>query len=456
MMLGILLLDIHDVISDHLHNLQKKETKADFSSLVSNLSESDHLFLKAAEKVFRKALALITEQISCQLSTTLSIEKHWEKGQHFLLRGRAQTNIGISLFELAHGESDVVVQRHLLSNAVSMFNDAMKSAAKMTHNTVIIQNHPNSNEVTRDGKTWKENATTQNFEAIKLSAHAGHQYGMCLWKLNLFDEAESKIIKAADTSEITDLEGCNGITSIQLFELLCDAYHHVVSLAELSVQSLKTTPAKNMSTGEKFLSIARRAVEQAINISETISAFAQRHTFNGDEYFSVLCRDIAKSESLKAEEKAIVYLWQSKVNSIHSSKDTGPLCTEQAKANHDINRGELHLDLQRKALLPDRKRILILEGNSSRRRKQYTRKNIANGRTATESFHSEFVDSSGGNIFTAQTETYTHNSQYLPWGDDRICEQNRKKYPACCPPLPPDMPPDVCRAIEMKLGDILN
>jgi hypothetical protein len=227
-------------------------------------------------------------------------------------------------------------------------------------------------------------------------------------------------------------------------------------LAELSAQSLKTTPAKNTSSGEKFFSIARRAIQQAIDASETISAFAKRHSINDDEDFSVLCRDVATSDSLKAEEKAIVDLWQSKVNSIHSSKDTGPLCGEQAKANHDANRGELHLDLQRKALLPDRRRILILEGNSSKRRKQYATKNKANRRTATESFHSEFVDSSGADFFSSPTETNTYNSQYLSWGDDRISEQDRNKYPACCPALPPDMPPDVRRAIEMKLGDILK
>lgn len=438
MQLGNFIIDeIHHLFSNQLNKIRLKKNK-NTDCLESDLAESDSLFLQAAAELFKKSLTLINDQQSSQRSSKPSIKKYWEKAQHLLLRARAQFNIGISTFELAQTESTPKEnKRRLLSNALNTFEDALKSCVDMRRFTVLLENDSRNHELST---TWKELAILQQFESIELGAQAGNECGMCLWELRRFDKAATVIAKAAETSEIIDLMEMAGVDMFRIVQLLCNRQHMIISLLDMCTQSLETTPAKNKSTGEGLLKIASQAVQIAIDVSNLIYNLAEKHSLSQSQEYKTLLQSVTNRESLKAEEQYINGCWENK-GSAPGNNISDILNNDQI--SNEMNRGELHLDIQNGSFIPDRKRIWITDSYTSTSRRR-TAKKAGTSKVTIESFYSEFVTSSGSGI-----------TEYMPWGDELLKEEERGKYPACCPPLPLDMPLDVRHALEAKLGDII-
>lgn len=444
MQLGIFIIDeIHHLFSNQLNKIRQKKNKK-LSFLEADLVDSDALFLQAAVELFNKSLTLINDQQLSQRSSKPSMEKHWEKAQHLLLRARAQFNIGISTFQLAQTESTPKEnKRVLLLSTLNTLEDALKSCMDMRRFTLLLENDPRSREASHHDQstTWKELAILQLFDSIELGAQAGNECCICLLELHQFDKATTVIAKTAQISEIIDLVEIDGVDMFRIVELLCDRQHMILSLLDKCTQLLETTPAKNNSIGEKLLKIAKHAVQTAIDVSSSIYDLAAKYSLNEIENYKTLLQSVTNCDSLKAEEQYINGCWKNKQRSTPGNDISDIPRNDQI--SHEMNRGELHLDMQNRSFIPDRKRIWISDSYASSRRRR-TAKKAGTSKVTIESFHSEFVTSSGSGT-----------TEYMPWGDELLKEEERGNYPACCPPLPLDMPLDVRHALEAKLGDII-
>lgn len=444
--------DIHPLLANQLNNL--KQNKNDSSSTFPDvLVESETLFLQVAQGVYKQALALIKEQLSCYPNSNLSNEKQWEKTQHLLLRARAQYNIGISIMKLAQCNDDHDTEyerRQMLLNACRSLQDASQSCDKLRHNTVLASNEISCHD---NSKTWAELAVLQIFQSLELFIFCQDVLCACLWEIGRFDDAESVMTKV-DTARIIELESRPGIDLHGIVRLLCDSQRVSVSLLDLSAKSLENTPSKQQKVGEKFLQISRRAAKSAIDVSNAISAFAERHSLSQSEKFMFMKQEVLTADDLKTEEGFITEIWERKTGSISVDGDTSDF--QKNKRSHVVDRGELHYDLQRASFPPATTRVTISDSNPSHRRRRIGKDSSVEMRAAaTESFHSAFVGSVDAEVYTSRDKCEPAPQKYMPWGDEMLEEGARNKYPACCPPLPSDMPLEIRRALEARLGDIL-
>jgi hypothetical protein len=457
MELGNFILDtVHVMFLDQLQQLdQHKDNSVSLrNELKDNLLDSDHVFLQAAGGFYKQALALVKEQLLFYSKSDLSIEKQWEKTQQLLLRGRAQFNIGLTKLELSQCSSSLNEDvTEFVSDACKSFDDASKSCANIRHNTLIIRNHSKSNDMSGQdkSKTWKEHAMLQILESIWLLIRSQKGHCECLWKLKRFDEAETKMIEASDTSDIIGLDEIKEVDTFWIVRLLGDLQLVPCSMLDMAAQSLDATPSKNTALGDKLLKIARKAVQLATDISTALLAFVEKHSLGQDENFIPILQDMLTAESLKAEEKEIIEAWASKIGTAPREK----LVDRHNNINRDQDRGELRQDLQTASLRPDRGRVLVSESRPSFRRRKNIQKDNDNARVATAELFQSAFDPSRSGASTSNVERNSPNHKYMPWGDEVLCEQDLNKYPSCCPPLPPDMPLEIRRALEAKLGDIL-
>ena len=452
MQLGNHIMDeIHPLFTKQLLSLKRDKTNAS-SALEDDLLESENLFLRAAEGVYKQALALIKQQLSCYSNANISEEKRWEKTQHLLLRARAQYNIGISLLKLAQCDDLSKDEKiDMLLDAHRTFEDASQSCDKIRHNTILASKEMSTHN---KSKTWEELALLQTFQSIELFLRSQNELCICLWELGRFGEANSVMMKV-DTSQILELENRTGVDLFGILRLLYNAQLIPVSLLDLSTQSLENTPSTQRKSGEKLLEVSQRAVKSAADVSNTISAFVEKHSLDkGDKYFSIM-QHVLTVEQLKDQEGYIANVWQSKSSSFAADDKIGEL---RHKRNNDINRGELHNDLQRVSFQSVGTRVTISDSHHShgrRRRRIRENSNVDTRAAAAESFQSAFSDSAGDDPFSSNGEREITRQKYMPWGDEMPGREERSKYPASCPPLPHDMPLEIRRALEARLGDIL-
>lgn len=454
MQLGNLFVDeIHNLFANQLlHLQQKKDRPVHLGFLETDLSESDRIFLNAAHTLYKESLLIIKEQQLGQNNKNLPIEKQWEKAQHLLLRSRAQFNIGRSLFELAQCDRD---RRQGLTDASKMFEETILSCDKIPNFTLLIQNQSKSHEISHydSSKTWEEHAMHQKFQSMELMIDAKNELGLCLWNLSRFADAETLLIEASKKAKDICPEGYKGADPFDIIHLLCNFQSTPLLLLDLAKQAIEIIPPKHKNAGEKFLKVARGAIERAIEISHDITALGEKYNLNKEQKFDEMLQNVRDGESLQAEESAIINCWKEKLSLHAENSKTGVLLKDQI--NYDGNRGELDLDLQRVSFQPSRRRILLSDSSSARHKRVAKKGNASfNASDAiNKSFDSKFGDSP--EVSTESSRVIFEPQQYMPWGDEMLNKDNRNKYPACCPPLPPDMPLDVRRSLEAKLGDVL-
>ena len=518
MLLGNHMLDINQFLMIRVHKI-KHRTPSPFTSYsrtsisllsmadVCSISVTADLFLRAAEESFQTALNLVLENESCQANHCMTIERQWEKGQHFLLSGRAQSKIGLALFEqaqpriiAAHAKNNPHQQlqqrqaKQLLTKAVKALNNALESSKKLCHNTVAILASPDAKSIAEDindgnnDMTWKTAAMQHSFEAVKLAALASQLCAMCMWHLEDFEEAEEMFIRSADVSDIMQFVGCDGVSLSEIANALYDGYRSVMTLVENASQKLKNMPIAmtanpykregnskcKIENGDVILQMIRRAMQHACEISDKLTSFVKQHAMEND-----ILQNVAACAEIKQVENEIWAAWEAKksqaqnkfANNLQNPSKDALARGDIAGDFHEIsNRGSFFLtgNDQNGNAAHSSRRFFIPEGGSSSSRRGGITKNNPRQRKeaegiATVSFNIAFCSngesatgvgeaSVGLEVGHEQSSSFI---EYLKWGDEVLQENERNKYPACCPPLPPDMPVDVRRALEEDLGGIL-
>lgn len=476
MLLGIHCLDVHDFLSGEVSSLVTPNTSMNLSFKVL-LSQTDHCFLLAAEEAFKNALILVMEQEECQKTLPDSITNRFVKGQHFLLRGRAQHNIGQAYVEQSQCKFAVSEGNHrkskqrLLKQASKEFADSLNSANLCRGNTTSIYGHSDSGLIDSDtGCTWTSNAMRQSFEALKLVSLTSRSYGISLWELGDMEKAENMFYGTADLSDYLNFLGDEQISSEEVVDALCDPYWCAMTLAEFATRTLEGMSIRGSSIEKKgngILRMVKLALQQARLVSDKILALARECSI--EDMNDV----ISTREKIDAEEKSICDMWEKK-KALSKKNITQPQGSQQNVALQNVATTDLpRRDIggqARSATAADAPRkIFIRDGgtssslrNRARRRKDKQKKDER--QAASENFNDAFgvegINSNFGGVSATSDldptlSTSQRHDKYLKWGDELLEDHERNAYPACCPPLPPNIPLNIKLAITAKLGDIL-
>lgn len=481
MRLGIDCMKVHEFFFSQLQKNQpiarsRSSISSPLSALEGSLSNVCHSYLKFAEEAFKTALDLVPKQERCHAKSHVTIERHWEKGQHFLLRGRAHHNMGWAMYEESqYYENAPKLQqgRHkpkdLLMKARKECNNAVLRAKSLRHNTVSIHGHPNSEDTsTQNNCSWTAAATIQSLEAIKLEALASGLHVACSWKLDHKKEAMERFngfFGTVDTSDVLNYVTTEGVSPLEITEVLDETYLLAMRVAELSIQSLECLPKKkdwNPEAGEEFLRITRMAMNRAASVSDHLLSFADQHS---PEYEK---ERIVTRTAISKEENDICKLWETMKSQAHknlsdvaqSSRTTDALraAIPRMEVAGGVGTASGAAPLTRRIFIQDGR---SLQGRSTSYRTMSVRKNNQDDRTVGDRFSSEFgsnstvttVGESSIPLGTDQTST----TNYRKWGNEVLEEHERKR---CCPPLPKNFAEmgisiGVIRALEKKLGIIL-
>lgn len=480
MFLGLQCLGIHDFLSEKVvSSLASTSNSAStrngnstsLSPFNALLSQTDHCFLLAAEEAFKTALILVMEQEDCQKTLPDSILNRFAKGQHFLLRGRAQHNIGQALELqsqckfLDHGGGNRNNQKQrLLKQSAKEFADSLTSANLCRGNTTAIYGHVDAGLIDSDSDcTWTSSGMRQSFDSLQLVSLASLSYGICLWKLGELEEAENMFCsRTADLSDYLHFLGDEHISSNEVVDALCDLYWCVMRLTDFGTRFLEDMLiiGGNEKKGGDILRMIKLALQQARLVSDKIFDLVREHSIE------IVNNVILTREEIDVEEKSICDMWEKKkalplknASNLQSSLQNA---ATTAFPRSDIG-GLVHSTMLSNA---PRERF-IRDGTSSfSRRSRANKKGKRNERhAASECFNDAFGveendsnfdgDGSATSGLDATQPSSQHHGTRLKWGDELLEEHERNAYPACCPPLPPNIPLHLKLAITAKLGDIL-
>ncbi len=472
MLLGIHCLDIHDFLSSEVSSLETPNSTPMSLSFKVLLSQTDHCFLLAAEEASKNALILVLEQEECQKTLPDSMTNRFVKGQHFLLRGRAQHNIGQAYVEQSQckflvNEGNRRSKQRLLKLASKEFTDSLNSANLCRGNTTSIYGHSDAGHIDKDtGCTWTSNAMRQSFEALKLVSLTSRSYGISLWELGEMEKAENTFCGTADLSDYLNFLGDEQISSEEVVDALCDPYWCAMTLAEFATRSLEGMSVRGTSNekkGNDILRMVKLALQQARLVSDKILALASEHSIENMNY------DISTREQIDADEKSICDMWEkkkvlSKKNITQPQNIALENVTTTAFPRRDIGEvahSETAAGASRKIFIRDGGTSSSLR-NRNRRRKDKQKKDER--QAASENFNDAFGDdginsnfdgAAATSNFDPTLPTSQHHDKYLKWGDELLDDHERNAYPSCCPPLPPNIPLNIKMAITARLGDIL-
>lgn len=477
----------------------------------SSTSPDDHVFdvcqscLKFAEEMFRTALSLVLEHEGCQTNFPATIDRHWEKGQHLLLRGRAHHNIGHAIYELAQCTKIVSNRQRklpqnrekdrtkddLLNMAKDEFAKAVQRARSIRHNAVLICGHPNANDTSgQSDYTWIAEAAMHQLESMKLETLAGGFHILSSWStdggreeaVNMFHG----VFQSVEISDVLTLVSAEGVTPVEIAEVLGDLYWLAMRVAELSAHSLEgmSIIGKDWSAkmGEDLLQITRLAMQRASEISDHLLSFVNCHSLvdYGKE------GEIATSVDIRKEENELCQWW----DTIKKQATTrlSDIATNQRSASLAIfQRSEIAAGvllgsaasgaetapLTRRVFIQDDRALQDRSLSCRTMRRRINKKNTSEeDRNAAEQFSSEFsLTNDGANTVVTPSSSKTSSSSssffvmanhattaYRKWGNEILEPHERKKQ--CCPPLPENFVElgisiEVIRSLEWKLGHTL-
>lgn len=453
MLLGNMILDeIHPFLFERLDMATSKKQ----TTLV--LSDLDHSCLRACEEAFEAAHQLVNEQEGISNSdTTTKNEQLWEKGQHFLLRGRARQNLGISFLEQSECEVNADQPRLLLKKALKSFEKALDMAKKLRFNTVASRGELDLND-SRNGTVWESKINLQHLEALQLGTYVCPRYGLSLWKLGRIDDAEEILIQREGITDAMGLAAHKGVERSAIAELMYSVYDSVRVLVDVAVNSLEAISGRDEIRGDKMLQLALRSIGRAIDVVDEIVKFENDNSL---EKNVVLKTDDAKAE-LHAKEKSICGMWEEK-----KAEALKPTLGPRAEIPNSTlvladTRGELQADADNNDLgrIPRSRIILSNDRHTTSRRpkKNNPRRMHEELDNATDSFNAVFVHNesvSGGGLKDVSSSARGDATQYRKWGDEVLEASQRKKYPACCPPLPSNIPLEHRVALQRRYSRIL-
>ena len=478
MTLGNDCMEIHSFFSGQIDKYQADSSS---SSLVDSLSKVCHSYLRLAEETYKTALNLILEHERCQATSTMSIDTNWEKGQHLFLRGRAHYNIGYAAYELALFNDSQQQQKYntkdLLVKAKMEFNNALQRAKSLRQNAVLIYGHSDANVMSNQSNyTWRTEAMIHTLEGMKLEVNASGLHIACSLKLNDTKEVVERFSNVCGSVELTDIlkfTSIEGITHLEVAELLGEIYWMPMSVAESTTRKLESMTASNQQggldtkTGDTLLQIIRTAMKRASSVSDQLLSFVDKHSV--DDYAK---EHIATSTDISKEDDVICNWWG--VSKAQAQKRLSEVVQVSRAATNVVStlpRSGISGDVgtttatipptQRRIFIQDTSRPLTGISNVARTRR-VKKKNSAESQVLADSFSAEFnpnvntaTNTSGG--VSMHAVAARQKPAYRKWGNDVMEEKERKRS---CPPLPKNLAElgvsiDVIRALEKKLGNTL-
>ena len=495
MLLGIDAMEVYEFYSQ-LDNEKPTTTQYTF-----NIPQNDplldicHSCLKFAEKTFKTALSLILEhERCCQMDSPATIDSHWEKGQHLLLRGRAHHNIGHAIYERAEYTNSRLnrqplprprsekerTKNDLFILAKEEFVKAIQRARSIRHNAVMIYGHPNANDTSSQSNcTWMTEAIIHKLEAIKLEILASGFHVLCSWKIdNSREEVIAmfhEVVKSVEISDVLELAGEEGVSPVDIAEVLGDMYWHAMRIAELSTQTLEGLSVGkdcNMKMGEDLLRLARVAMQHASVVSEHLFLFANRHSLFD---YAKEQLGIATPADISNEEREICQWWET-IKKQATTRLSDIASTHQNASLSTFQRGDIAAEIGfYAASIPITRRVFVQDDRalqdrslSCRRTRRVKKRSTAKDddrNAVAEQFSSEFSPTTNNDAATSDTFSSSRVNRndttrvvYRKWGNEILEPHERKKR--CCPPLPENFAElgisiDVIRALEKKLENIL-
>ncbi|KAL3795488.1 hypothetical protein ACHAW5_002455 [Stephanodiscus triporus] len=489
MLLGIDSIEVYEFFSR-----LKKERPMEQRRFASNplsftddsLSNACHSFLMFAQETFRTALNLVLEHERCQATSSpvATIDNLWEKGQHFLLRGRAHYNIGLTMYELARsgaaterrqvqhrGGGQVESSTPLLMKARDEFDKAVERAKSVRHNTLLIRRHPNAKDTSSQSiYSWTTEAIMQLLEAIKLEMLASESYIASSWKLGKTEAVKERfdgVFESVEVSDVMNFANTKGVSLLEVAEVVCDMYWLSMRVAALfteHLESLSVGKDWDLSTGEGFFQIALKAMDRVRMISSQVLKFDEHHSLDYAKE-----RDIAKANIILQEENEIRKWWETtKMQASKRLSSSG--CEATVFPRGDVF-GELGVSSSSEVVDPRITRRIIVQSDDrlfQNRSKSYRTTRVKNKDSSGdgdigERFSSEFCPSNEGAANAMGTPSSSMGramhtqTVFRKWGNEVLEEHERRR---CCPALPDNFADmgisiDVIRALEKKLGLVL-
>mmetsp|Transcript_34834 Transcript_34834/g.74239 ORF Transcript_34834/g.74239 Transcript_34834/m.74239 type:complete len:1045 (-) Transcript_34834:149-3283(-) len=476
--LGIDCTEIHEFF---FSRLQKDKKPLNCSSTAASLlkqalSKVCQSCLAFAEGTFRTALNLVFEQERCcQHSSTRTIYPCWEKGQHFLLRGRANHNVGQAMYELARYNEHMLGRQQgkqhkpkdLLLKARKEFDRTVLLAKSLRRNAVSILGHANaSGKSTQNAdRSWTAEAIVHSLEALGLEALSSGFHVACSLKLDRVKEAQELFdgfVESVHISDVMSFVSVQGVEHHEIAEALEDVYYFAMRVAEMLTASLENvTTTKigwNAQTGGKLLQMTCTAMKLAASISDELLPFTERHSLDNVK------ERITTRAAIEKEENEICSWWEAtKVQACKKLSDIIQTVREN-DARSTLPRRDIAASSR--AVAPFPRRIFIqddrsMQGRSPSHRMRRPEKTSAENRAVSERFNAEFCSENthaipGGRGACPPLEKERAKAKtatvYRKWGDEVLEERERERR---CPPLPQGLSVDVRRALEKNLRAIL-
>lgn len=470
MLIGLKCMEIDEFLSEEMRKIMKTAKTSvvanSLSPFLALLSETIHCFLLAAEEASKNALLLVLENENHQKGLPDSIRRRHEKGQHFLLRGRAQYNIGQALFEQSQCQfvRNRAEKRRLLRKASKEFEDSLNSANLCRGNSTAIYGHADAGLVDSDSgsTTWTSKAMRQSFDALQHSSMTRRLYGKCLWELGETEKAENMFSKTADFSDYVNYMGDAQISSDEVVDALCDLYYCALELKEVATTSLErilSSSGSNEKKGNEFIRLIKLAFRRARSVSDKIFSLAREHSIQG------LNGRIHTRETIDLEEKRICDMWEKKKsqpqqNILVALSSSLPNADIAALPRRDVV-GLGHHSNNRMTVDASRKRYNLASDSRRKRIKHHRRQKEDDRQTASDNFNDAFgdeqnnADSDEGRLANESSQQSSNHPTHIKWGNELLEEHERNAYPSSCPPLPPNIPLNLKLAITAKLADIL-
>ena len=473
-------MEIHSFFSGQIDKYQQ-QADSSTSSLIDSLAKVCHSYLRLAEETYKTALNLVLEHERCQTTSTMLIDINWEKGQHIFLRGRAHYNIGYATYELALFNDSQQQRKYntkvLLAKAKREFNYALQRAKSLRQNAVLIYGHSDANVISNQSNyTWRTEAMIHTLEGMKLEVNASGLHIACSLKLNDTKEVVERFSSVCGSVELTDIlkfTSIEGITHVEVAELLGEVYWMAMSVAESSTRKLESMTSTNRQggldtkAGDTLLQIICTAMKRASSVSDQILSFVDKHSV--DEYAK---EHIATSTDISKEDGAICKWWG--VSKVQAHQRLSEVVQVSRAANNVVStlpRSGISGDVGTTTMPPTQIRIFVqdssrpLAGISNvARTRRVKKKKSPEDRVLADSFSAEFNPDSDINNTTTNTSGGVLHAvgarqkpEYRKWGNDVMDEKERKRS---CPPLPKNLAElgvsiDVIRALEKKLGNTL-
>jgi len=389
-----------------------------------------------AKSLFLDSIELISEQFKCIEAVTsnedVKMRETMRRGL-VLLRGRAETNAGISLLEEAKLQRQMQQSRAIGDGmGKGHVTKVLLGAAKHLQKAVDDASSLKERIISRPPSLRSEAERKILFEADSLKILALCRHGDVLWFLGRRKDAAAKFEMAASCDD-TEAEVCvamsSGGGSEQCIDILCEKYFATVALIEHASSAAEKIPMSSTSSSNDIIGLVIRGYDLAASISHKICRLTE--ATNSHLYYKDVCEEhgILSSESL-TEARSDVKKWWEDRKTATSLPNVGDRQPDRAR--------EFLLRSRMPSLPPTA--IITVAASAARSKandKHNQRKSQSNNRKSSRKMPLQHTPPD-----ITSTTTSPSSVAYRKWGDELLPNSRTDglfPYPACAPELPPDM-----------------